>query len=437
MNNKRTLTLPLAVWILTQAFNTAWAVAPPNPTASDNGSNTAGGTGALIRNDIGSANTAFGIEALTTNTTGSSNVAFGSISLRSNTTGFFNTATGAQSLFLNTTGGFNTACGGSALFGNTTGSNNTAVGFSALANNKGDRNTASGGSALLRNKGGFNNTASGNYALFNNISGSNNVGLGVQTLFHMASGNNNIALGVNAGFNFLVGNNNVFIANATAVGESNTIRIGSGIHTRTFISGIRSRTTGAANAVPVVIDSNGQLGTINSSVRFKKDIQDMSTTSHKLLELRPVTYRYKQANDDGSNPLEYGLIAEEVAKVYPDLVAYGTDGEIETVQYQKLTPMLVNEVKRLNVALDAEKDRIKEQQQEIASLSQNTQTIVLQDEKIKVQAQEIALLKQQMTVLQSQAKNIEALTSRLSRIEAKDALGMADKAAAKVGRNPG
>jgi Chaperone of endosialidase len=225
-----------------------------------------------------------------------------------------------------------------------------------------------------------------------------------------------------AGFNLTAGDNNIYLRNAGVATESNTIRIGNPAHTHTFLAGVRGTTTGAANAVAVVIDSNGQLGTISSSERFKKDIKDMDESSHKLLELRPVTYHYKQASEDGSNPLEYGLIAEEVAKVYPDLVAYGADGKIETVQYHKLTPMLLNEVKHLNASLQMEKDKNLAQAEEIAGLKQQTQ--------------EIAFLKQQMAVLQTQAQNIQALTSRLSRIEAKDALGMAEKVAAK-GRNPG
>jgi len=129
----------------------------------------------------------------------------------------------------------------------------------------------------------------------------------------------------------------------------------------------------------------------------------MNEDSRKILQLRPVTYHYKQASEDGNYPLEYGLIAEEVAKVYPDLVVYGTDGKVETVQYHKLTPMLVNEVKRLNTLLQAEKD------------------------KNGAQAQEINSLKQQMTVIQAQSERIEALTSRLSRIEANQTVGMVAK----------
>ena len=178
------------------------------------------------------------------------------------------------------------------------------------------------------------------------------------TLLNKTTGSNNLALGQNAGKNLTAGNNNIYLSNVGAVTESATIRIGNATnHSRTFIAGVRGKSTGTRNAVAVVIDSNGQLGTINSSERFKKDIQDMNIASRRLLQLRPVTYHYKEPADDGTNPLEYGLIAEEVAKVYPDLVAYDADGNIETVQYHKLTPMLVNEVQHLNELLKTEKNK--------------------------------------------------------------------------------
>jgi predicted ribosome quality control (RQC) complex YloA/Tae2 family protein len=175
--------------------------------------------------------------------------------------------------------------------------------------------------------------------------------------------------------------------------ESNTIRIGDIAHSRTFLAGVRGRTTGTANAVAVVIDSNGKLGTLNSSERFKTDIQDMNEGSLRLLELRPVTYRYKQDSEVGNDTVEYGLIAEEIDKVYPDLVAHDHDGSIETVRYHKLTPMLLNEVKRLDVLLREQAD------------------------KNRALEQEVVALKQQMEVVQTQAQLNEALTARLSRLE--------------------
>ncbi|MGA2197181.1 MAG: tail fiber domain-containing protein, partial [Bryobacteraceae bacterium] len=135
------------------------------------------------------------------------------------------------------------------------------------------------------------------------------------------------------------------IGNEGTSPDDHTIRMGD-VQTKTFIAGIRGTITGVSDAVPVVIDENGQLGTISSSRRFKEDIQDMGDVSSGLMRLRPVTYRYKQPYADGTKPLDYGLIAEEVAEVYPDLVVTNKEGQVETVQYQKLTPMLLNEVQK-------------------------------------------------------------------------------------------
>jgi hypothetical protein len=177
------------------------------------------------------------------------------------------------------------------------------------------------------------------------------VAVGHQVLGNLTTGNANVAIGsVNGGSGsgsaLTSGSNNVLIANAGAV-ESSTMRFGTpGNQTRTFIAGIRGVTTGASNAVNVLIDSNGQLGTVNSSRRFKFDILDMGEASSKLMQLRPVTFRYRQAQADGSHPVQYGLIAEEVEELYPDLVAHSADGQIETVQYWKLDAMLLNEVQK-------------------------------------------------------------------------------------------
>ena len=132
--------------------------------------------------------------------------------------------------------------------------------------------------------------------------------------------------------------------------EGATIRIGtSGTQTRAFIAGIRGITTGVANGIPVLIDSNGQLGTVSSSRRFKKDIRDMGDATAKLLELRPVTFNYKQEQtmpDGSAVPPEYGLIAEEVAEIFPDLIVYDDQGKPFTVKYHMLSSMLLNEMKK-------------------------------------------------------------------------------------------
>ncbi|HLJ45137.1 MAG TPA: tail fiber domain-containing protein, partial [Bryobacteraceae bacterium] len=127
--------------------------------------------------------------------------------------------------------------------------------------------------------------------------------------------------------------------------------------------------TGSSDAVPVVIDSNGQLGTINSSQRFKEDIQDMGESSRGLMRLHPVTFRYRKAFDDGSKPLQYGLIAEQVAEVYPDLVVHSADGQVQTVKYQVLDSMLLNEVQRQQAEIQLLQARLAKMEAALASMS--------------------------------------------------------------------
>jgi hypothetical protein len=355
---------------------------PPDPTPSDADGNTAAGTNALRNvvtntqypgfdntaigasalksNTNGGGNTASGANALYSNTTGDNNTASGASALGTNTTGGDNTASGAYALFLNTTGTFNTASGSDALHSNTTGNYNTASGAGALdSNTTGGFNTANGANALILNTTGSLNAASGSGALYNNITGSNNTALGSAALYYSTAGSSNIAIGFNAGVNLQRGSNDIYIGNYGKKTESNTIRLGQS-QTQAFIAGVRGTQTGLGNAVAVFIDGNGQLGTLNSSARFKEDIRDMAGYSRGILDLRPVTYRYKEPAADGAKPLEAGLIAEEVAKIYPGLVTYGRDGRLETVQYHKLTPMLLNEVQRQQRSLDAQAQQIVE-----------------------------------------------------------------------------
>jgi trimeric autotransporter adhesin len=256
-------------------------------------------------------------------TTGYNNTAAGAGALASNTTGFANTAVGSTALF-NNTGYNNTAVGSGALYFNTTGSDNTATGFEALFNNTtGSDNTASGHHALHRNRTGNNNTASGNDALFNN------------------TGSSNIALGFQAGKALTTGSHNIDIGNIGFQAESNTIRIGTtGTQTATFIAGISGATV--PTGVAVIVDANGHLGTITSSERFKEEIQPMDKASEAILALRPVTFRYKQKLDPEKIP-QFGLVAEDVGKVNPDLVARDKDGKPYTVRYEAVNAMLLNE----------------------------------------------------------------------------------------------
>ena len=268
-------------------------------------------------------------------------------------TGTDNTGSGANALFSNTEGDSNTASGRFALAFNTIGDRNTASGANALsANTEGNSNTASGSSALGANLTGASNTASGDSALRNNTEGLQNTAIGASALFN-ATGTGNIAVGHGAGVSLGIGDNNIYIGNSGA-SESTTIRIGSA-QTRTFIAAIRGVTTGVNNAVPVLIDGAGQLGTVNSSRRFKEDIADMGDTSARLQALRPVAFRYKKPYANGEKPMQYGLIAEEVAEAFPELAVFNDEGQPETVKYQDLTPLLLNEfLKERQRSTDAE-----------------------------------------------------------------------------------
>jgi hypothetical protein len=312
--------------------------------------NTATGYGALSSNTSNSGlggNTATGYNALFSNTEGYSNTATGFAALQSNTSGHANTATGWDALLSNTTGIGNTGTGYSALRSNTSGLGNTATGWVALNfNTTGSANTATGTSALTSNTSGQFNTATGLDALLLNTSGSANTATGFAALSDNKIGSANTAIGVGAGY-YVTGDNNIDIGSSVSgpAGESNTIRIGNMNNNRTFIAGISGVATGFPGAA-VLVDANGQLGTTSSSRRFKDDIQDMGDASSDLMKLRPVTFRYKQAQEDGLHPLQYGLVAEEVAEVNPGLVQFDKDGQPQTVLYHVLPALLLNEVQK-------------------------------------------------------------------------------------------
>ena len=214
------------------------------------------------------------------------------------------------------------------------------------ASTTGFANTACGNQALFSNTTGFANAANGYQVLHSNTTGFQNTASGARALYSSTTGSRNIALGYRAGF-YTTGSDNVDIGNEGVVAESATIRVGTaGTQTRAFISGIRGVTTGVANAIPVLVDGNGQLGTVSSSRRFKEEIADMGELTDRLLELRPVVFRYKPEVQAGERPLEYGLIAEEVAEVFPELVVYDEQGQPFTVKYHLLASMLLNELKR-------------------------------------------------------------------------------------------
>jgi len=340
------------------------------------GLNTAIGNQALYNNTTGEQNTAMGVAALFSNTTGFGNVAIGNYSLSSsngsrnvaihgmewNTTGNNNTAIGFGSLNFNTTGSNNTAIGYEAGFGdpvNGTGTHNTVAGYQAFhsystgsfnvangglalySNTTGNSNTATGYDALYSNQNGMNNTATGVETLVRNTTGSSNIALGYFALVNNSIGNNNIAVGEHAGSNLTTGSNNIDIGNFGKVGESNKIRIGTtGTQKATFIAGISGVTV--ASGVGVIVGTDGKLGTVVSSARFKEAIKPMDKASEAIRALQPMTFRYKHDLDPEGIP-QFGLVAEQVAKVNPDLVARDDQGKPYTVRYEAVNAMLLNE----------------------------------------------------------------------------------------------
>ncbi len=304
--------------------------------------NTAIGAGALQVNTTGSNNTASGFQALIANTSGFNNTATGVSALVGNTIGTDNTASGMQALHSNANGSNNTACGSSALFGSINGDDNTAIGAEALQfNTTGINNTASGFQALRSNNGN-DNTATGFDALGSNAIGTDNTAIGMQALAGNTTGSTNIGIGNNSGSNLTTGNANIDIGNSGVAAESATIRIGA-TQTATFIAGISGATS--TGGVGVFVNGSGQLGTLTSSARFKDDIRDLGAGSEGLLKLRPVSFRYKPELDP-TGLEQYGLVAEEVAQVYPDLVTCDETGQPQAVRYHFLVPMLLNEVQK-------------------------------------------------------------------------------------------
>jgi len=373
-------------------FNTSIGYQALESNNADN--NTATGFGALNNNTSGPQNTASGSQALLNNTTGGGNTATGNVALFSNSTAVQNTATGAGALYKNNADN-NTGTGVNALFSNTSGTQSTATGVDALeSNDSGSYNTATGVSALVHNTSGSSNTADGTNALFNNTTGSSNTACGDLALQNNKSGNNNIALGLKAGMNLTTGSNNIDIGAAGVAGEANTIRIGkSGTQNKTFIAGISGKTV--ASGVGVIINSNGQLGTVVSSERFKEGIEPMDKASEAILALKPVTFRYKHELDpDGIR--QFGLVAEQVEKVNPDLVARDEQGKPYTVRYEAVNAMLLNEFLK-------EHRKVEAQQATIAELKSNADN-------------QRAINTKQDAVIAQQQKQIEALTAAVRKV---------------------
>lgn len=361
----------------------AYAQDPSTNDTSDAYQNTGMGAGALIRVTpsplLGIDNTAAGYQALYYNTTGNYNAAFGNSALYSNETGIWNTAAGTSALASNTTGSYNTASGSQALQVNSTGSYNTATGSLALFASSGNDNTATGFEALEENLSGSFNTASGYRALYRNSTGNNNTATGIAALKSNTTGSYNIAVGNDAGLNVTTGSHNIEIGNEGTTSDNNMIKIGTeGTQAETFIAGIYSNT--AVSGLAVVVGSNGELGAVSSSERFKTAIAPMGSNTSKLLQLRPVTFRYKA---DAQGTPRYGLIAEEVAKVYPELVVRDRNGRIDGVRYDELSPMLLNEVQK-------QAAEIRDLKQQVAALNNLKQEMRAALLKLQIKDQVVA-----------------------------------------------
>ena len=372
----RLLPILLTLLSLPLAGHKSQAVSPP-PDGGYSGNNTAEGQDALLSLTTGVNNTAVGWFSLKSNRNGQLNTAVGAGTLFSAVGPSRNTAIGGAALFSDTNGFSNTAVGALALWSNTTGNLNTAIGDNALfSNTVGFQNTAVGGLVLVNNDTGNANVAIGSLALYSNFTGGGNTAVGEQALFDNQSGILNIALGFAAGTR-TTGDNNIVIGDIGVAGESHTIRIGGdgfggGPQTAAFIAGI-SGTAVVGDAV--VVDGNGQLGTVASSARFKKNIKPMDKTSEAILGLKPVSFQYRS---DSKETPQFGLIAEEVAKVNPDLVVRNRNDEIYSVRYEAVNAMLLNEFLK-------EHSTVQELKTEIAALTTTVKEQAAQIQKVSAQ----------------------------------------------------
>jgi hypothetical protein len=343
------------------ALSTAVQAVSPAPDGGYPGGNTAEGQNALFSLTAGGFNTAVGLFSLRSSTTNSFNTAVGAGTLFVNTADE-NTATGAGALLSNTTGYNNTADGAFTLFSNTLGIQNTAIGITALfSNTTGSNNTAIGISALDSNTTGSGNTATGYKALVNNTTANGNTAIGASALLGNTTGSDNTALGVNAASLTTTGSSNIYIGDVGAGAESNTIAIGnvpaSGTSYNQFFVGAVYGVTANGTTLPVIINKAGQLGTTPSAARFKKQIKPMDKASESVLALKPVTFQYKS---DKSGTPQFGLVAEDVARVNPDLVVRDNNGEIYTVRYEAVNAMLLNEFLKAHQRIEEQDKRIEQ-----------------------------------------------------------------------------
>lgn len=338
---------------------------PGDPDPTSGSDNAAFGFEALKNNTSALRNTAIGSQALKYTTAGSGNTAVGTRALRNNSTGFSNTALGDRALRSNSAGNFNTATGVAALYSSNTGSYNTANGYRALVNNtNASRNTAVGSRALHNNSDGSSNTANGFRALVNNTGGHRNTAIGSDALYSNTTGSHNLAIGESAGFDNATGSNNIYLGHGAygSTSDAGVIRIGGfGFQSKTYIEGI-SGAMGDFTA-DVCIQGSNQLGPCGaSSARFKQDVRPLGDLPRGFFALRPVSFRYREEFSGEEEPtLRYGLIAEEVAAVFPSLVGYDDEGRPQTVRYDLLTPLLLGEIQH-------QKNELEDLRQAVAGL---------------------------------------------------------------------
>jgi hypothetical protein len=256
--------------------------------------------------------------------------------------------------------------GYAALDRNTIGNANTAVGRESLQANIGSANTAIGYQALFTNTSGSDNDASGFQTLYFNTTGYQNTADGDAALSLNTTGNNNIALGYSAGGSLTTGSNNIDIGNLGVGAEANTIRIGTeGTQTNIYVAGIYGVTV--AGGIGVIVDSSGHLGTSTSSARYKENIQPMDRASEAILSLQPVTFRYKHELDPKAIP-QFGLVAEQVEKVDPNLVARDEQGKAYSVRYEAVNAMLLNEFLKEHRKNEEQRRKMEEQTTKISQL---------------------------------------------------------------------
>ena len=382
-------TPPLLITLMLLCFALLPKVQAVGPDTDGNipGANNGEGVGVLVSRTTGIWNTGTGFEALNHLTGGNQNTATGLRALFSDINGGFNTATGVYALFTNTTGFFNSATGAYSLTRNTTGNHNSANGYGALYfNTEGVFNTATGSAALYKNTTGFANTATGSQALNENTTGNFNTANGYFALPSNTTGGFNTAIGTQAGAFITTGDDNTCLGANTChntTTANNVVCVGSGadgenISNRAYIPNIGQFAQASGGGVEFVTVrlSDGKLGHSLSSRRYKMDIKSMGDASELIYKLKPVTYRVKKSIENTNENLDYGLIAEDVAELNPELAIRDGKGQIESLRYMAIYNMMLNEFIKARRQIDA-------QQKQIDALTAGLQKVSVQLEASK------------------------------------------------------